>query len=144
MIKTSISELFQTQSNYNEQQNKLDIRNAPQSVITKVVVTSIRDPKPFYPLQSFDFVDGKYKPVFSQEQAGFEVRAVAPSSEDISKDKFIKLVVPTLEIAKKMKFRGLYTLINPRGKQNYKSYEIYEIYADDEELIQIKPSNEEK
>ena len=43
-----------------------------------------------------------------------------------------------------MKFRGLYTLINPRGKQNYKSYEIYEIYADDAELIQIKPSNEEK
>jgi hypothetical protein len=139
MTQRSITDFFSDQFTTEQTQNKLDIRNSPSINITRVLATSIAEPKPYHSLVAFEEMsNGKYKPIFSDTQTGYELRAIAPSPDDITKDKFVKLVVPTLEIAKKLQFRGLYNLKNPKGKKAYKSFDVLEIYAEDVEPVRIQ------
>ena len=52
--------------------------------------------------------------------------------------KLISLVVPSLEIANKIQFRHLYQLVNPRGKNKYKSYDVIEVWAEDVHEVSLK------
>ena len=130
MTQRSITDFFSNQSTTEQTQNKLDIRNSASINITRVLATSIAEPKPYHSLVAFEEMsNGKYKPIFSDTQTGY--------------DKFVKLVVPTLEIAKKLQFRGLYNLKNPKGKKAYKSFDVLEIYAEDVEPIRIQSTTNE-
>lgn len=117
-------------------QANLDIRYASPLPTSAIIAVSVAPPEPYKSLIGFeDYTDdngkNKKRPVFTEETTGYQLRAVMPSDQTVTKDKYIKLILPTIEIAKKVQFPKLYRLVNPRGKRDYKSFDIYEIYADD-------------
>ncbi|HGG1910665.1 TPA: hypothetical protein ACJFPR_001139 [Streptococcus pyogenes] len=114
----------------------LDIRYASSLSTSAIIAVNVAPPEAYHSLVGFeDYVDSsgkaKKRPVFTEDVTGYQLRAVMPSDETVTKDKYIKLILPTQEIAQKAKFGKLYRLVNPRGKRDYKSFDIYEIYADD-------------
>lgn len=117
-------------------QANLDIRFASPLPTSAIIAVSVAPPEAYHSLVDFeDYTDdsgkNKKRPIFTEETTGYQLRAVMPSDQTATQDKYIKLILPTLETAKKVQFGKLYRLVNPRGKRDYKSFDIYEIYADD-------------
>ena len=106
-----------------------DRRTAPVlSNISTCVAVSVTEPQPNS--------NGKNAPVFSDTSIGYEVFLSMP--RDDGSVKLISLVVPSLEIANKIQFRHLYQLVNPRGKNKYKSYDVIEVWAEDVKEVSLK------
>lgn len=114
-----------------------DRRTAPERHdISACVAISVSEPLPYHPLIGFEKnKNGKNAPVFSEESIGYESYLVMP--RDDGTVKLISLVVPTLEIAKKLQFRHLYKLIKPRGRYKYKSFDVIELWAEDVEEVKL-------
>ena len=101
-----------------------DRRTAPVlSNISTCVAVSVTEPQPFFPIVGF-------------EKNSYEVFLSMP--RDDGSVKLISLVVPSLEIANKIQFRHLYQLVNPRGKNKYKSYDVIEVWAEDVKEVSLK------
>lgn len=115
-----------------------DRRTAPVlSNISTCVAVSVTEPQPFFPIVGFEKnSNGKNAPVFSDTSIGYEVFLSMP--RDDGSVKLISLVVPSLEIANKIQFRHLYQLVNPRGKNKYKSYDVIEVWAEDVNEVSLK------
>lgn len=132
--QTSTHSLFA--NNLGSNQSNLDIRHASPLPTSAIIAVSVAPPEPYKSLIGFeDYTDDKGKnkkrPVFTEETTGYQLRAVMPSDQSVTKDKYIKLILPSQEIAHKAKFGKIYRLVNPRGKRDYKSFDIYEIFAED-------------
>ncbi|WP_070044173.1 hypothetical protein [Streptococcus agalactiae] len=114
-----------------------DRRTAPERAdITTCVAVSVSEPKEFYPIVGFEKnKNGKNAPVFSEKSIGYETFLVMP--KDDGSVKLISLVLPSLDIAKKIQFRHLYQLVNPRGRYKYKSYDVIEIWAEDIKEVKL-------
>lgn len=114
-----------------------DRRTAPERQdITACVAVSVSDPQPFYPITGFEKnKNGKNAPVFSETSIGYEIFLAMPKEDGTVK--LVSLVVPTLEIAKKLQFRHLYQLVNPRGRNKYKSFDVLELWAEDVKEIKL-------
>jgi hypothetical protein len=114
-----------------------DRRTAPERTdITACVAVSVSEPKEFYPIVGFEKnKNGKNAPVFSEKSIGYETFLVMP--KDDGSVKLISLVLPSLDIAKKIQFRHLYQLVNPRGRYKYKSYDVIEIWAEDIKEVKL-------
>ena len=123
--------LFGSNSKQSEGSIVNDRRTAPLLTnISTCVAVSVTEPQPFFPIVGFEKnSNGKNAPVFSEQSIGYEVFLSMP--KDDGAVKLISLVVPSLEIANKIQFRHLYQLVNPRGKNKYKSYDVIEVWAED-------------
>lgn len=105
--------------------------------ISTCVAVSVTEPKPFFPIVGFEKnSNGKNTPVFSDKSIDYEVFLSMP--KDDGAVKLISLVVPSLEIANKIQFRHLYQLVNPRGNNKYKSYDVIEVWAEDVKEVSLK------
>lgn len=130
--------LFGNKSNQSEGSIVNDRRTAPELTnISTCVAVSVTEPKAFFPIAGFEKnKNGKNAPVFSEQSIGYEVFLLMP--RDDGSVKLISLVVPTLEIANKIQFRHLYQLVNPRGRNKYKSYDVIEVWAEDVKEVSLK------
>ena len=130
--------LFGNKSNQSEGSIVNDRRTAPELTnISTCVAVSVTEPKAFFPIAGFEKnKNGKNAPVFSDKSIGYEVFLSMP--KDDGSVKLISLVVPTLEIANKIQFRHLYQLVNPRGRNKYKSYDVIEVWAEDVKEVSLK------
>lgn len=130
--------LFGNKSNQSEGSIVNDRRTAPELTnISTCVAVSVTEPKAFFPIAGFEKnKNGKNAPVFSEQSIGYEVFLSMP--RDDGSVKLISLVVPTLEIANKIQFRHLYQLVNPRGRNKYKSYDVIEVWAEDVKEVNLK------
>ncbi|HEM3643009.1 TPA: hypothetical protein U1C36_002185 [Streptococcus suis] len=114
-----------------------DRRIAPERTdITACVAVNVSEPQPFFPIVGFEKnKNGKNAPVFSDKSIGYETFLVMPKED--GSVKLISLVVPTLAIAQKIKFRHLYQLVNPRGRYKYKSFDVLELWAEDVKEVKL-------
>ena len=130
--------LFGNKSNQSEGSIVNDRRTAPELTNNSTcVAVSVTEPKAFFPIAGFEKnKNGKNAPVFSEQSIGYEVFLSMP--RDDGSVKLISLVVPTLEIANKIQFRHLYQLVNPRGRNKYKSYDVIEVWAEDVKEVSLK------
>lgn len=114
-----------------------DRRTAPERTdISACVAISVSEPQPFYPIIGFEKnKNGKNAPIFSDKSIGYETFLVMP--KDDGQVKLISLVVATLAIAQKLQFRRLYQLVNPRGRNKYKNYDVLELWAEDVKEIPL-------
>lgn len=130
--------LFRSNSKQSGDSMVNDRRTAPMLTnISTCVAVSVTEPKPFFPIVGFEKnSNGKNTPVFSDKSIDYEVFLSMP--KDDGAVKLISLVVPSLEIANKIQFRHLYQLVNPRGNNKHKSYDVIEVWAEDVKEVSLK------